>query len=60
MEQLSVQVEQSDSSYMPNVVAVLAGSTVGGLKEIKHVTVPTTARECVLVTGVTEVSLVVT
>ena len=54
---LSSQVEQSDSSYMPSVVAVLAGNTIGSLKEIKQVSVPSTCRECVLLSGITEVWL---
>ncbi len=57
IEQLSFQVEQSDSSYMPNQVAILAGSTIGGLKELKQVTVPSSSKECVLITGVTEVCM---
>ncbi len=51
----SVQVEQSDSSYMPSVVAVLAGNSIGLLKEIKQVSVSSTCRECILVSGLTEV-----
>lgn len=54
---LCFQVEQSDSSYMPSVVAVLAGNTIGSLKEIKQVSVPSTCRECVLLSGITEVWL---
>ncbi len=50
------QVEQSDSSYMPSVVAVLAGNNIESLREIKQVSVSSTCRECVLVTGLTEVS----
>jgi len=55
VEQLSLLVEMSDCSYMPNLVAVLAGNAVGNLREIRQVTVSSTARECVLVTGLTEV-----
>ncbi len=50
-----MQVEQSDSSYMPSVVAVLAGNSIGLLKEIKQVSVSSTCRECILVSGLTEV-----
>lgn len=56
IEQLSIQVEQSDSSYMPNVVVISGGNTIGGLKELKQTTVPSTCRECVLITGLTDVS----
>ena len=55
MEQLALQVEPSDSSYMPSLVAVLAGSTVGGLRELKQCSIPAATREFVLLTGVTEV-----
>ena len=55
MEQLSLQVEPSDSSYMPSLVAVLGGSTVGGLKELKQITIPSSAREFVLLSGTIEV-----
>ena len=59
IEQLSIQVEQSDSSYMPNLIVASGGNTVGGLKELKQITVPTIGRECVLVTGLTEVCMCV-
>ncbi len=51
-------MEQSDSSYMPNLVVVSGGNTIGGLKELKQTTVPTICRECVLITGLTEVCVV--
>lgn len=57
IEQLSILVEQSDSSYMPNVVVTLGGSTIGGLKELKQVTVPSTAHECTLISGCSEVGV---
>ena len=60
IEQLAVQVEQSDSSYMPSVVAVMAGNTVGGLRELKQLSVPSTCRECILVSGLTEVYIYTT
>ncbi len=40
---------------MPSVVAVLAGNSIVSLKEIKQVSVSSTCRECVLVSGLTEV-----
>ena len=42
---------------MPNVIIVSGGSTIGGLEELKQTTVPSNCRECVLITGLTEVSL---
>jgi hypothetical protein len=48
-------VEQSDASYMPSVVAVLAGNTIGGLKELKQTSIPSGQREFVLVSGFTQV-----
>lgn len=59
MEQLSLQVEQSDSSYMPNLIVISGGSTIGGLKELKETTVPSNCREHVLITGLTEVGVAV-
>ena len=41
---------------MPNLVVILAGSTIGGLKELKQVNVPSSCRECMLLSGLTEVS----
>jgi hypothetical protein len=55
IEQLSIHVEQSDASYMPSVVAVLAGNTIGGLKELKQTSIPSGQREFVLVSGFTQV-----
>ena len=55
IEQLSIHVEQSDASYMPSLVAVLAGNTIGGLKEIKQTSIPSGQREFVLVSGLTQV-----
>ena len=49
------KVEPSDSSYMPSLVEVKMGHTVGGLRELKKVSVPSSAREAVLLTGMTEV-----
>lgn len=40
---------------MPSVVAVLAGNTVGELREIKELSVPSNCREFILVSGLTEV-----
>lgn len=51
------KVEPSDSSYMPSLVEVKVGHTVGGLKELKKVSIPSSSREAVLLTGMTEVSL---
>ena len=51
------KVEPSDSSYMPSLVEVKVGQTVGGLKELKKVSIPSSSREAVLLTGMTEVSL---
>ena len=50
-----MQIEPSDSSYMPAMIAVLAGDTVGGLKELKQVSIPSSSRESILLSGVTEV-----
>lgn len=55
IEQLSIHVEQSDASYMPSLVAVLAGNTIGGLKELKQTSIPSGQREFVLVSGLTQV-----
>lgn len=55
VEQLAIQVEPSDSSYMPSLVAVLAGSTVGGLKELRQCSIPSSNREFILLSGLTEV-----
>ena len=42
---------------MPEVVVVLAGDTVGGLKELKKVSISASSRESVLLSKVTEVSV---
>lgn len=55
IEQLSIEVSPLDASYMPSVIIVYAGQTVGGLKEIKQCTIPSTIKEFPLVTGLTEV-----
>ena len=60
IEQLSIHVEQSDASYMPSVVAVLAGNTIGGLKELKQTSIPSGQREFVLISGLTQVGVDVT
>ena len=44
---------------MPNLIVVSGGYTVGGLKELKQTTVSSTSRECVLITGLTEVGVAV-
>ena len=49
------KVEPSDSSYMPSLVEVKVGQTVGGLKELKKVSIPSSSREAILLTGMTEV-----
>ena len=54
-----MQVEPSDSSYMPALVAILAGDTVGGLKELKQVSIPSSSRESILLSGMTEVCVCV-
>ena len=51
------KVEPSDSSYMPSLVEVKVGHTVGGLKELKKVAIPSSSREAILLTGMTEVTL---
>lgn len=56
IEQLSIHVEQSDASYMPSLVAVLAGNTIGGLKELKQTSIPSGQREFILVSGLTQVT----
>ena len=48
-------MEQSDASYMPSLVAVLAGNTIGGLKELKQTSIPSGQREFVLISGLTQV-----
>ena len=40
---------------MPSVVAVLAGNTVGNLKELKQSTIPSSCQEFVLLNALTEV-----
>ena len=50
-------MEQSDASYMPSLVAVLAGNTIGGLKELKQTSIPSGQREFVLISGLTQVCL---
>ena len=40
---------------MPSVVAVLAGNTIGGLKELKQTSIPSGQREFVLISGLTQV-----
>ena len=52
-----LQVEPSDSSYMPSLVEVKVGNTVGSLKEFKRVSIPSSSRESVLLTGMTEVGV---
>ena len=52
-------MEQSDASYMPSLVAVLAGNTIGGLKELKQVSIPSGQREFVLISGLTQVCFTV-
>ena len=55
LEQLAIQVSPLDASYMPVSVAVYGGQTIGGLKELKTCSIPSSAREFVLVSGLTEV-----
>ena len=59
IEQLAIHVEQSDASYMPSMVAVLAGNTIGGLKELKQTSIPSGQREFVLLSGLTQVCVCV-
>lgn len=40
---------------MPSLVEVKVGNTVGGLKEFKQVSIPSSSREAILLTGMTEV-----
>jgi len=54
IEQLAIQVEPADSSYMPSLVAVLTGDTIGSLKEVRQVSIPSSHRECILLSGLTE------
>ena len=42
---------------MPSLVAVLAGNTIGGLKELKQTSIPSGQREFVLISGLTQVGL---
>ena len=56
IEQLSIQVSPMDASYMPSVVAVMVGQTVGGMRELKTCTIPSSVREFTLVSGLTDVS----
>ena len=44
---------------MPSLVEVKVGNTVGGLKEFKRVSIPTSSREAILLTGMTEVCVCV-
>ena len=44
-----------DASYMPSTVVVLAGQTVGGLKELKSCSIPSNAKEFRLLSGLSEV-----
>ena len=50
-----MQVEPTDSSYVPSLVEVKVGHTVGGLKELKQVSIPSSCRDCDLLAGMTEV-----
>ena len=50
-------MEPTDSSYMPSLVAVLTGDTIGNLKEVRQVSISSSSRECVLLSGLTEVRL---
>ena len=52
-------MEQSDASYMPSLVAVLVGNTIGALKELKQTSIPSGQREFVLVSGLTQVCFAV-
>ena len=42
---------------MPSVVAILAGNTVGNLKELKQCTIPASCQEFVLLNAQTEVCM---
>ena len=44
---------------MPSLVEVKVGNTVGGLKEFKQVSIPSSSREAILLTGMTEVCVFV-
>ena len=52
-----MQVQPSDGSYMPALVTILAGDTVGGLKELKKLSIPSFSQEIILLSGVTEVNI---
>ena len=52
---LSMFVEPSDSSYMPSLVTVSAGSSVDSLHELRTVTVEPTDRRVVLLDNLSQV-----
>lgn len=51
-----MQLSPLDASYMPSTIVVLAGQTVGGLKELKSCSIPSSAREYTLLSGLSDVS----
>lgn len=57
VDQLCMQVEPTDSSYMPSSVVVVGGNVYGNLQGIqKTVTIPPTSHNIYLLTNLTEVS----
>ena len=56
VDQLCMQVEPTDSSYMPSSVMVVGGNTYGNLQSIqKTVAIPPTSHNMYLLTNQTEV-----
>ena len=56
VEQLNIHISPMDASYMPALVVVHGGPTVGGLKELKTSSIPSTAKEFTVISGLTQVS----
>ena len=57
VHRLVMQVEPSDSSYMPSLVVVSGGDTVHALKELKTINIGAVETEVVLLQDLTEVGL---
>ena len=56
VHRLAMQVEPSDSSYMPSLVVVSGGDTIHSLKELKTINIGAVETEVVLLQDLTEVS----
>ena len=56
VEQLNLHVSPMDASYMPSLVVVYGGPTIGGLKELKTTPIPSSGKVVTIISGLTQVS----